>query len=166
MRFAIVLVLAAACSTTDSFHDEACPTTLSDGQACSFSGRCWSQDDFSSCNSGWCTCEAGRVSCHSIEHGDACGDEPIDQCSTEGNPSCSTLPTSGGCSCNEGTWRCSCYCYGAQTTCSIDPCNLYPMSLGGAYCSEHGRVCTYPGGNTCTCEDLGQAEWQFICRGP
>jgi len=118
--------------------------------------------------SGWCTCRNGHVSCDSLapRDGDACGDEPITQCAYEGNPSCTTLPTSEACGCDEtGTWRCSCFCYGGMTTCSVDPCNRYPQTINHAYCADHGRVCTYPGNTTCRCEETSPGgEWQFNCN--
>lgn len=97
--------------------------------------------------------QAGKVVCDGISDGAACGDEPIDQCSVEGNSSCVTLPTSGACSCgDDGAWHCVCSCYGGFGTCPIDPCTISPQRLADARCGELGKVCTYPGNVSCTCE--------------
>jgi hypothetical protein len=162
-----VLVLLVACGGGGGGQvpvDEPCPAALADNDPCSFSGRCWHDDTFSSCNSGWCTCEAGRVACQSITHGATCGDEPIDSCSIEGNPSCTTAPTAGGCSCEEGFWTCFCACYGGQTTCEIDWCSEPPQRIEGAPCADPGRTCTDFPATGCTCrQDPGETEPHVHC---
>jgi len=162
MRWSIVLFLVACGPSADL----SCPTELADGDPCSFSDRCWHDDTFSSCLSGWCTCELGRTTCAALAPttGDICGDEPITQCSYEGNPSCDTLPTSEACFCTaDGAWACDCACYGARTTCSTDPCDVPPQRLEGALCSDVGTICSYPGTTTCTCEAVAGGTAMFRC---
>ena len=162
MRWSIVLLLVACGSSAD----RSCPTGLADGDPCGFIGQCWHADTFSSCLSGWCTCAGGRTTCTGLapQTGDACGDEPITQCSYEGNPSCDTLPTTALCSCaDDGTWLCECACYGALTTCPTDPCDVPPARLAGAACSDVGTSCSYPGSTTCTCEAVAGGAAMFRC---
>jgi hypothetical protein len=145
---ALVLVFLIACGG----GSQACPGELVAGDPCSFQAECWRANTFSSCASGWCRCEAGRTVCDAITNGAPCGDEPIESCETEGNPSCDTLPTSGACSCGtDGTWHCGCACYGGRTTCEVDPCTLPLERLRGAMCGDAGKTCSYAGNATCTC---------------
>lgn len=167
MRVALVLLVGlAACDSSGSDAD-ACPMDLREGDACLFAGRCWHQDGFSSCYSGWCSCFGGRVVCDGIapSNGLACGDEPIDSCSYEGNPDCNTPPTAQWCDCDQsGTWTCGCSCYGLSTTCAVDPCSLPPGRINGAGCSDHDDVCTYQDGTVCRCQPGPFEEWTFRCE--
>ena len=168
MRLCLVLLVAGlvACGTPDDRDGAGCPTSLADGAACGFEGRCWRANDFSSCLSEWCTCEEGQVTCEAIapQAGDACGDEPISQCSYEGNPGCTTLPTAASCACTAvGTWQCDCACYGGQTTCTVDPCTLPPERLRERACGDLGLVCSYPGGASCTCDGAPDGPGTFVC---
>ena len=166
-----LLMFFAACSggsggSLDSGPDASlfCPVSVTDGAACAPFERCWHEDTFSSCNSGFCTCEAGTVSCTRITHGAACGDEPITSCSTEGNPSCTTLPTGGGCGCIDGFWTCGCACYGATTTCEIDWCDEPVQRINGAFCTDEGRTCTELPAAGCTCtRDTGAEQATIHC---
>ena len=165
MRILFVLVLIACANNNAA--DKTCPASLSQGDSCSFGGRCWHQDSFSGCASGWCSCVGGKVTCEAIapENGKPCGDAPITECSYEGNPSCVTNPTAEYCRCDEtGTWSCSCFCYGGLASCPIDPCTLYPEKLAGARCGSVGQVCTYPGNVACHCEsDTPDGDATFHC---
>lgn len=174
---ALVVPVFAACGLPSDADDSAapdgggddvtvCPAALNEGDACSFPGQCWRANDFSSCMSGWCSCRAGRFECDAIapDEGDACGDEPITSCSYEGNPSCDTLPTAVGCTCDAGgTWRCDCFCYGPGTTCATDPCSLPPERISGRLCAAEGSVCSYPGNVSCRCEVGNDGLAKFVC---
>ena len=162
-----LLLVFVACTSTSPANESACPTSLAEGDACSFAGRCWFDNTFSRCLSGWCTCESGRVTCDAIapREGDACVDTEITACTYEGTLTCESSPTAESCACDElGVWHCTCACYGGQSTCSVDPCSRYPQTLSGARCGDEGLVCTYPGGNTCRCEARVSGEYPtFNC---
>lgn len=141
----------------DAGDGEVCPATLTEGAACSFAGRCWQTNNFSSCLSAWCTCESGHVVCDALapRTGDACGDEPITSCSYEGNPTCDTAPTSEYCSCaDDGCWYCTCACYGGESTCGACPDGLPVDKVEGLACDAAGDTCSYPTA-TCTCTTEG-----------
>ena len=163
MRILLVALLVACAAPAD----KTCPGSVAEGDACSFSGRCWHDDTFSGCASGWCSCVAGKVACQPIapETGKACSDSQISECSYEGNPSCVTNPTAEYCTCDEmGTWSCTCFCYGGLTSCPIDPCTVPPQKLAGALCAGVGAACSYPGNVTCRCEsDTPDANATFHC---
>ena len=166
MRFVFVLALAA-CGTTPQFADETCPAMVVEGDACSFSGRCWQPNNFSSCLSAWCTCSAGTVTCAPVapREGDACGDEPMTDCGYEGTPTCDTPPTAEACRCEEdGVWHCTCACYGGRSTCAIDPCNLSAQKLQGAACGDPAIACTAPWNSNCRCEQGLDGNLTFNCR--
>lgn len=163
MRLMFVVVVLAGCGSS---AEDTCPTDLTGGAPCGFSGRCFSTNTFSSCESAWCTCEGGHAACTPLApaEGAPCGDAPITQCAFEGNPSCTTAPTSQACSCDAtGTWRCQCACYGGQTSCPIDPCSLPSQRLEGAACADEGSTCTYPDA-TCTCEAQPSGTAVYRCN--
>lgn len=162
LRGLVLVVLVASCGGGSSqFADDPCPAGIDIDDPCAFAGRCWRENTFSPCLSEWCTCEAGHVSCDALAPttGDACGDEPIDQCSYEGNPSCDTAPTSEFCFCDGGTWTCECACYGPQTTCGACPPTF--DIADGATCADLDATCPYAEGS-CTCSTTGSAQ-QFAC---
>jgi hypothetical protein len=85
-------------------------------------------------------------------------------CAIEGQPSCTNLPTSGGCDCNaDGTWHCYCACYGPQSTCEV-ACPPTSERAQGAKCDPAGYQCPYTD-RTCTCTLLGDGtgSLQFVC---
>lgn len=167
MRWLVVVVVGSLVACGGS-ADQGCPSQLADGDPCAFTDRCWHDESFSPCLSGWCTCEAGRTTCTALapQEGDVCGDEPVTECTYEGNPSCDTNPTAEACSCtDDGLWHCDCFCYGGQTSCPTDPCALPPQRLEGARCADAGSSCTYPGAVTCTCEvPPGGGDATYACR--
>jgi hypothetical protein len=83
-------------------------------------------------------------------------------CAIEGQVSCSSPPTSGGCNCDsDGTWHCYCSCYGPLSTCEVN-CPPTSERASGAMCDPAGYQCTYPD-RTCTCTDTGTTGLQFVC---
>lgn len=95
------------------------PMTLV-GTRCLLSSQvlCFEQDDFSPCYSGFYRCvnEVWTLD-HQLDahEGQSCADSPIDSCTYEGNPDCTTPPTSGECGCgSDGLWHCTCACPGGQ----------------------------------------------------
>lgn len=171
-----ILAVVAACggSSTGSSPDssaDSCPTETNgangdvvEGSPCSSSKTCFVENQFSSCASGYYTCVAGKWH---LDHdlgateGASCTDAPLQSCSIEGNPSCTTLPTSGACGCGtDGLWHCDWSCYGAQTT--GDPCPATSARAVGRFCDPAGYQCTYPDA-TCTCGDDGHGGLAFSC---
>ena len=164
LRGLLIVILANACGggSGGTFFDDPCPADIATADPCTFAGRCWNENTFSSCLSESCTCVAGRVACDAIapQNGDLCGDEPIDQCSYEGNASCMTLPTSEICFCDDnGAWHCECACYGSQTTCGSCPPTF--EIADNARCGDLDATCDYAEGS-CTCMLVGD-EQQFVC---
>jgi len=166
MDFVRLVVALVMVGCGGSGAAEPCPTMLQDGDACGFDGRCWRDDTFSGCLSGWCRCEAGRVDCEPLapQTGDVCGDEPISSCSYEGVPGCDTPPTAEFCACREdGSWRCTCACYGGSSTCSACPVGLTLPEIEGLRCATAGATCAYPSGS-CRCVDPGTGDpSSFAC---
>jgi hypothetical protein len=159
MRWLIVLFFVA-CDWTAADTNDPCPPPAEqtpEGQACHLAAgkQCFVENTFSPCLSAWYRCDQGKwIRDHPLNasDGQSCAGSPLASCNYEGNPSCDTLPTAESCGCGtDGKWRCSCQCYGSQTTCSAlcPPDYPGPGAMGPA-CTDAGQVCTYPG-HTCTC---------------
>ena len=164
MRWSLVLFLIA-CTTSHGGS----PTTLNcpppdtsnasaEGTPCSSAQAgqlCFVENDFSSCDSTWYRCSAGKwTRDHGLgaDDGQPCAGAPLQGCTTEGNPGCAQLPTSQICDCGmDGLWHCTCGCYGGQSTCPLECPGEFPgVGSNGPKCGAVGSTCTYPG-HTCTC---------------
>lgn len=96
-----------------------------------------------------------------LETGAACDPDRAGSCSVEGNPGCTTAPTSQICNCNEdGTFTCYCACYGGLTTCPV-ACPPTFQSAPTSQCATVGATCDYAEGQ-CTCTASGEMQ-QFAC---
>lgn len=148
----------------------ACPDGLSRGDRCNLppDATCFLLNDFSPCDSTFCSCTGGRLTCddaHGIgaSDGESCTDSPLATCSREGVPSCDTPPTSEQCSCDaDGTWHCTCACYGGGSTCGPTCPARYIPELDGALCEPPVDRCDYPG-VTCRCTGDGTGQSHLVC---
>jgi hypothetical protein len=160
----LVLVACTSAGTGTKMQPASCPppdpgisgdSTAGTACAASQAGQlCFVDNEFSSCASAWYRCDAGTWTFdHGLgaEQGQSCAGAPVDSCSTEGNPSCDTAPTSQWCGCGgDAVWHCQCACYGG-ITCPLACPEMFPgVGSNGPACADAGSTCTYPG-HTCTC---------------
>jgi hypothetical protein len=175
MRAAVVAIaLLSACHVVHPAGGE-CPTVENgasgeavEGTACDVDHDCFVMNTFSPCLSSWYRCVDGVFHMDrgiDASDGESCADSPITSCSYEGNPSCDTDPTAESCGCAaDGTWHCSCTCYGPLTTCGICPAR-FDSQFEMTACEPIGNTCAYPGGHHCDCIDDGSGTTgKFHCE--
>jgi hypothetical protein len=165
MKRAIFIVFAlVACNDRGSGGAVMMCEGVREGAICTTSVPCVAANDFSSCLSVTCECSGGRYHCQLIAPADGqpCTTAPIQSCAFEGNPGCTPPPTSQACACDaDGTWHCSCACYGTGSTCAAGcPARLIP-EMEGASCTA-GLSCPYPSA-TCRCVDDGTGSLRLHC---
>jgi hypothetical protein len=173
MRALVVLFIWICSVACNGGSGGGCPTENGafgdtvEGEPCTAPSTttCFVQSSFSGCASAFYRCVGGAWH---LDHGlnandgESCTDSPIASCSYEGNPSCNTAPTAESCSCNaDGTWHCSCFCYGPQTTCGSCP----SRPLNGAQCDSTGSSCPYATSTcVCTADTNGSGDSHFVCN--